>query len=280
MPETFVEKASAKINLALHVLGRRPDGYHDLDSIVAFVDVGDVLHVSEAPETSLYISGPFAPALAVDGSNIVVKAVRATQRLYADHGVALPPVSMTLEKNLPVASGIGGGSADAAATIRALMRLAGTDLPRIDVQELALSLGADVPVCLSSRTCRMRGIGDHIDYLPRPPAPAVILVNPLAELATRAVFDKLALQPGDAHGVELDPDNSSQWRNDLLPPARSLLPVIDEVLASFSPEVTSGMSGSGATCFALMESVEAAYTAAKELADRHPQWWVKAGRLT
>jgi 4-diphosphocytidyl-2-C-methyl-D-erythritol kinase len=279
MPDVIVEKASAKLNLALHVLGRRLDGYHELDSLVVFADIADGLRIEESTQTSLSITGPFAKALAADETNIVLKAVRAATKLYSDHGVALPPIKIALEKNLPVASGIGGGSADAAATIRALMRLAKTDLPRIDVQELALSLGADVPVCLSSHTCRMRGMGDNIEYLPRPPAPAVVLVNPMHELSTKAVFEKLGLKPGDAFSESLDVDNPSQWRNDLSAPARALLPAIDEVLASFRGGMPSGMSGSGATCFALAESVEAATAAAHELALRYPAWWVMAGRI-
>jgi 4-diphosphocytidyl-2-C-methyl-D-erythritol kinase len=278
MPDVIVERASAKLNLALHVLGRRLDGYHELDSLVAFADIADVLRMETAAQTSLSTTGPFAPALPHDEANIVMQAVRATTKLYADHGVALPSVRITLEKNLPVAAGIGGGSADAAATIRGLMRLAQTDLPRIDVQELALALGADVPVCLSSRTCRMRGIGDDLKMLPRPPAPAVILVNPNCELSTKAVFDALGLKPGD--GLALMENEPSTWRNDLLAPARELLPGIGEVLASFPAGLPSGMSGSGATCFALVESIEAASLAASEMAHLHPQWWVRSGRLS
>jgi 4-diphosphocytidyl-2-C-methyl-D-erythritol kinase len=280
MPGSIVENAGAKLNLALHVLARRDDGYHELDSIVAFATIADTLKMAVAESHSLHISGPFAASLADATANIVAKAVDAMSDLYARHGVVMPPVAITLHKNLPVAAGIGGGSADAAAAIRGLMRLTGCDLPRADVQALALSLGADVPVCLKSRACRMQGIGEDISWLECTPARAVVLVNPNRELPTRAVFAGLGLAPGASHGTPLDPSQPAHWRNDLLPPARRLLPEIDEVLAAFPADRVTGMSGSGATCFALFDEASEADAAAAEMAAAHPHWWVRAGALS
>jgi 4-diphosphocytidyl-2-C-methyl-D-erythritol kinase len=269
LPHT--EPAPAKINLALHVLGRKDDGYHELDSIVAFADIADRLTFVEAPEWGLDISGPFAQGLRNAPDNLVLRAARAFAEAYPSRKYRI-----TLEKHLPVAAGLGGGSADAAACLRALARLAGIS---DDLSELAISLGADVLVCLVGRTCRMRGVGEHVQVLDGfAPLPAV-LVNPGVEVATADVFAKLALEHGDkaVAGLVADAD-LAQCRNDLTAPACALAPVIGEVLAALADEPDlryARMSGSGATCFGIFSSSEAAGEAARHIAQAHPDWWVK-----
>jgi 4-diphosphocytidyl-2-C-methyl-D-erythritol kinase len=262
------ERAPAKINLALHVLGRRPDGYHELDSIVAFADVGDRLTFAEADEWQLEIEGPFAEGLSAR-DNLVLKAARAWPRPTRRYRI-------TLEKNLPVASGIGGGSADAAACLRALARLAGgVDEDRLHA--IATGLGADVPVCLLGKSCRMQGVGDRLEPLnDLAPMPAV-LVNPGQQVATADVFAKLALKPG-AHGFAgISAADLASCRNDLMAPALIVAPVIGEVIEALraAPGLHfARMSGSGATCFGIFRSPAAAQTAADAIASRHPGWWV------
>ncbi|MGE4251737.1 MAG: 4-(cytidine 5'-diphospho)-2-C-methyl-D-erythritol kinase [Parvibaculaceae bacterium] len=270
MPHT--ELAPAKVNLALHVLGRRDDGYHELDSIVAFADVADRLTFEEAEDWRLDISGPFADGLTNGPDNLVLRAAFAFAGAYPHRAYRI-----TLEKNLPVASGIGGGSADAAAALRALARLAGvTD----DMTKLARGLGADVPVCLLGRTCRMRGIGDAIDIIEGvAPMPAV-LVNPGVALATAAVFARLALRPGAKafSGIVAGADPAA-GRNDLAAAALALAPVIGEATAALERQSDlrfARMSGSGATCFGVFASAEAAAIAARRIAGAHPNWWVVA----
>lgn len=266
------ELAPAKINLALHVLGRKDDGYHELDSIVAFADVADRLTFTEAPDWRLHITGPFARALPLGDDNLVLKAARAFAAAYPGQDGTY---RITLEKNLPVASGIGGGSADAAACLKALSSLAGVS---DDLAKLACGLGADVPVCLVGKTCRMRGVGESIDILDDiEPMPAV-LVNPGLALATVDVFAGLALQPGAKGFSGLAPDADwSSHRNDLTVPALTLAPVIGKVLAALRAEADvrfARMSGSGATCFGIFASPEAADEAARRIAGAHPDWWV------
>jgi 4-diphosphocytidyl-2-C-methyl-D-erythritol kinase len=269
----LTEAAPAKINLALHVTGKRGDGYHLLDSIVAFAQLGDVLHLSRADETSLEITGPFAHRLhAGDEENLVLKAVAGLKALLPD----LPSVHIRLEKHLPVASGIGGGSADAAAALRGLMRLCGRRPDAPALHELALSLGADVPVCLANQTSRMRGIGEDLTPLSSLPAMPALIVNPGVPCDTRQVFHRLAL--GDGFSPIVDASDLKSCRNDLQAPAIAGLPVIGEVLenlASLEGAWLSRMSGSGATCFALFTTQSQAQAAAKRLRDSKPQWWVE-----
>ena len=268
MPHT--ELAPAKINLALHVLGRRDDGYHELDSIVAFAQVADRLTFEEAEDWRLDIVGPFAEGLADAPDNLVLKAAHAFAATYPTRTYRI-----RLEKNLPIASGIGGGSADAAACLRALSSLAGVS---DDLAKLACGLGADVPVCLVGKACRMQGIGERIEILDDiEPMPAV-LVNPGLALATVDVFAGLALQPGAKgfSGLASTADLSSH-RNDLTVPALTLAPVIGKVLAALRAETDirfARMSGSGATCFGVFASPEAAQEAARRIAGAHPEWWV------
>jgi len=262
------ERALAKINLALHVLGRRPDGYHELDSIVAFADVGDRLIFAEADDWQLEIKGPFAEGLSAR-DNLVLKAARAWPGLTQRYRI-------TLEKNLPIASGMGGGSADAAACLRALATLAGgVDEDRLHA--IATGLGADVPVCLSGKACRMRGVGDRLEPMELEPLPAV-LVNPRQGVATADVFAKLALKPGATGfaGIAAAADLAS-CRNDLMAPALIVAPVIGEVIEALraAPGLHfARMSGSGATCFGIFRSPATARTAADTIRSRHPGWWV------
>ena len=268
------ELAPAKINLALHVLGRKDDGYHELDSIVAFADVADRLTFAEAPDWRLQITGPFARALPLGDDNLVLKAARAFAEAHPGQGGTY---RITLEKNLPVAAGIGGGSADAAAALRALARFAGV-AEMAGLKRIAATIGADVPVCLLGRTCRMRGIGDEIDILDDVPSMPAVLVNPGIALKTADVFAKLALQPGAKafSGLARDSDWGSH-RNDLTMPALILAPAVGKVLAVLraEPDVSyARMSGSGATCFGVFASSEAAKQAALRISQTHPQWWV------
>lgn len=277
------EQAHAKINLALHITGRRADGYHELDSIVAFADVADVLTMAPADRVSLDITGQFASELHPDGTNSVLSAWRLLDGFSRQRGAALAPVKFRLEKNLPVASGIGGGSADAAATLRGLIRLFDVSISGQDLNELALQLGADVPVCLLQQSSRMRGIGELIEPLESELPPAIVLVNPRIPVPTAKVFESLNLQCGQSFGTGIGNLHDIQsWRNDLTAPALTLVPEIADVIGSliFQPEgVCSRMSGSGATCFGLFESPENAQIAADAIAEKHPNWWVAAAML-
>lgn len=274
----ITEFAPAKINLALHVLGRRVDGYHELDSVVAFASIGDVLEIEAADNTVVVVDGPFASGVPVTAENLVLKAHAA----LAQHA-AIPPVSIRLTKNLPVASGIGGGSADAAAALRGLMRLVGVRFDAETMQKIALSLGADLPVCLHGQACRMQGVGEVITPLERLPAKAVLLVNPMQACSTADVFRAMALKAGDQFGTALEVSKPETWRNDMTAAAIAALPVIDVVLAGLrnvAPNNPVRMSGSGATCFALFSEFDQAETAARRLAVMQPGWWVATAHLT
>jgi 4-diphosphocytidyl-2-C-methyl-D-erythritol kinase len=269
-----VELAPAKINLALHVLGRRADGYHELDSIVAFAGIADRLTFEQADDWQLAITGPFAAELASAPDNLVLKAARGFAQTFGDR----TRYRISLEKHLPVASGIGGGSADAAATLRALRSLSGATIDTARLSALAASLGADVPVCLVGKSCRMRGIGERIDLLTDlAPMPAV-LVNPRREVATAQVFARLALKPGAKAfaGLEEGADPAS-CRNDLSLPALAVTPVIGEAIRALQNKAGlrfARMSGSGATCFGIFASTVAAEAAARDIAAAYPGWWV------
>ena len=265
----FLVFAAAKINLALHVLGRRADGYHDLDSIVAFADVGDWLSFSAAPAFTITAEGPFAAALPKPEDNIIARAFAAVSAIAAARQRTLPPLAVHLVKNLPVASGIGGGSANAAAAMRGFLKVAGIDGLDDEIMAEALKLGADVPVCLVGKACRMRGLGERIDIIEGFAPRRAILVNPLVEISTPAVFGKLGLARGATHGSPIaDAADPSGWRNDLAAPAIALAPVIGDVLRVLrqTPGIGSAiMSGSGATCVGLC-------SAATPL-PAMPGWW-------
>ena len=266
------EFAYAKLNLALHVRGREPDGYHRIETAFAFAEHGDRLAVAEGEGIGLNVTGPFADGLA-GRDNIVLAAARALRaRCRVSAGAAL-----TLDKRLPVASGIGGGSADAAAALRLLVRWWDLQLPESALDELARGLGADVPACLHSRTARGEGRGDRLEFADYGVGGApLLLVNPGVPLSTRAVFERW-------DGRDRGPlDDPLSGRNDLERPARRLAPGIGEVLGAFDSLGTATlvrMSGSGATCFALFRDEGDRDSAGRLLADRHPRWWRLASRL-
>jgi 4-diphosphocytidyl-2-C-methyl-D-erythritol kinase len=287
--ETAPEIGYAKINLALHVRRRREDGYHELETLFAFVDAGDRLRVEPADTLSLDVTGPFAGELQPDDDNLVLRAARALHDAYDRDGavsrdwqarLGLPyGAKITLEKNLPIASGIGGGSADAAAAIRLLTAL--WDLPDDYGRHLSIAagLGADVPACVASQACIGTGTGIDLDLADNDLAGTpVLLVNPLVPLSTGPVFkawdgvDRGALPEGLASKI------AREGRNDLEAPAIALCPVIAEVLAALANTNPwlARMSGSGATCFALYDTPEARDAAKAAM----PQdWWTMAGRL-
>ena len=277
---TEIELAAAKVNLFLHITGRRADGYHLLDSLVVFAGVGDVLAAEPAATLSLRIAGPFGGALDDGSDNLVLRAARAlAERTGATAGAAL-----TLTKNLPVASGIGGGSADAAAALRLLARL--WNVPGAE-DDLALGLGADVPACLAGRPARMQGIGEILTPAPALPPCGLVLVNPGVAVATPAVFrarrgefrPRASLPAGWATAAEMAAD-LADLGNDLEAPALSLAPEIGIVLAELRARpgtLLARMSGSGATCFALCATATTAAAIAAFLQRRG--WWCWGGAL-
>lgn len=277
------ELAPAKLNLYLHVVGRRDDGYHLLDSLVAFAEIGDVLHAVDADGLSLTIGGRFAGQLAGETDNLVLRAART---LATEAGIA-PRARLMLEKRLPVASGIGGGSADAAATLRLLCRLWGVTPDPAVLPRIALALGADVPACLRSRSARMGGVGDRLDPPPILPECGVVLINPGIGVPTASVFRartgpfsppaELPSRWDDATTMAAD---LGALRNDLETAAQDLAPAIGSVLAMLRAQpgcLLARMSGSGGTCFGLFPDPDAALQVATELA--RPRWWIWGGRL-
>jgi 4-diphosphocytidyl-2-C-methyl-D-erythritol kinase len=283
-----VELARAKVNLALHVTGRRPDGYHLIDSLVAFPQIGDRLALEPAPGLDIRLEGPFARDLAgPSDNNLVLKALR---RFCEKAGIAQPDVQLTLTKRLPVASGIGGGSSDAATTLRLLEDFTGIYLPEDDMHALALSLGADVPVCLFPEPQRMCGIGDELSSAPALPACGIVLVNPKVGVSTPEVF--AALDKRDNAPLPLLPEKFETLarlaaylegcRNDLQAPAARLCPQIGTVLSVLEADSRielARMSGSGATCFGLCERSNA-MDIERSLRTEHPDWWIASGPLT
>jgi 4-diphosphocytidyl-2-C-methyl-D-erythritol kinase len=286
--DSLVERAPGKINLTLRVLGRRADGYHDIESLVAFARTGDRLTLAPGGALELKLSGPYGSATGTPGDNLVLKAARA----LAETTEGLELGCFVLDKRLPVAAGLGGGSADAAAALRLLARAnaLAPDDPRLFAA--ARATGADVPVCLAARARIMRGIGDKLaEPLALPQLPAV-LVNPSVAVATKDVFARLGLSPGEARSHETVPTVPTErgallsfladHPNDLEASAISLMPIIADVLARLRalPECRfARMSGSGATCFALFDTARAATAAARGLKAAHPDWWVEATAL-
>ena len=273
------ETAFAKINLDLRVCGRRADGYHDLDSLVVFADVGDRLSFEPAGGLALTIEGPFGDVLPNDDDNLVLRAARALARLVGREA----SVQITLDKRLPIASGLGGGSADAAATLRGLVRL--WDLPHsfTDLAPTAQCLGADVPVCLRSVASRMQGIGDCLTPVFLPTRLPAVLVNPGIAVATPDVFRGLGSFSGarDATsfgGAHLDfQTHLAKGVNDLEAPAIGIAPAIGAVLDALRSQpgcALARMSGSGATCFGLLDTIDKRDRAVEALVATHPDWWV------
>ncbi len=281
------EFARAKVNLALHITGRRADGYHLLDSLVVFPQIGDQLSATPAKSFSLVVEGPFAEGLQGETSdNLVLKAAKAlTERSQMPNRA----LALKLEKNLPVASGIGGGSADAAAALRLAARLFGISLEPDDLRTLALTLGADVPVCLDQETTRMSGIGDILAPVPRMPEADIVLVNPGVAVSTPAIFSGLESRentpmpdmPGCFQDLSALLSYLEATRNDMQSTAERLCPDVGNVLQELA-HVTSvrlaRMSGSGATCFALCPK-GFGNAVADRIRKSHPDWWVASSRI-
>ncbi len=272
--------APAKVNLTLHVTGRRDDGYHLLDSLVVFADVCDQLSATSSPDMRISVSGPFSPGVPTDDGNLMMRAATALQQA---RGVELG-AALTLEKHLPHAAGIGSGSSDAALTLAMLAELWGVAPLPADAPEV-VALGADVPVCLQAPApTRMTGIGDTLSDVPRLPDCALVLVRPPVDVPTAAVFQALTRRDGSAmddlpHG--LDYDGFAQWlaaqRNDLQAPAETIAPEITEAIAALRalPVVSfAGMSGSGATCYGLVKDMATARQVARRMQVAHMNWWV------
>ena len=275
MAELLRELAPAKVNLTLRVVSRRADGYHELESLVAFADLADVVTFDPDAPPDIEVTGPFAAATGPAGENLVLEAARLMR---------LERGRFTLEKNIPVAAGLGGGSADAAAALRLIARERSTDTDNPRIRDAARRCGADVPVCLVPKARIMRGIGDVLSPPIAIPQLPVLLVNPHVELATRDVF--AALQEPDRSGrpiveVPSEPDSFVAWLaerdNDLTRAATTRVPAISEMLdqlAALPGCQLARMSGSGATCFGVFGSIGQAQLAAERLQSQHPEWWV------
>ena len=277
------QAAPAKVNLFLHILGRRDDGYHLLDSLVAVAAFGDRLEAFDADDVSLSITGPFAAGLADEPDNLVLRAAH----LLASSAGIVPKARLVLHKNLPIASGIGGGSADAAATLRLLSQLWGLQPDPALLHRIAQRLGADVPVCLASHTARMTGIGEQLEAAPPLPSCGLVLVNPGLPVSTQAVFRsrdpgfsapaRLADNWPDAYALAAD---LADTHNDLQVAAIRLCPTIDQVLAAIASDrdcLLARMSGSGATCFGLFPDAGSAERAAKAIGRNG--WWAWGGAV-
>ncbi|MEA2756506.1 MAG: 4-diphosphocytidyl-2-C-methyl-D-erythritol kinase [Aliidongia sp.] len=285
-----VRAAAAKLNLTLAVVGRRSDGFHLLDSLVAFTEYGDTIEAGEGEGLTLTMAGPFGATLAVDPvENLVLRAARM---LAAEGGIAAH-AALRLTKRLPIASGIGGGSSDAAAALLALAALWRLAPAPQDLARLALKLGSDVPVCLAARTARLEGIGERIGASPAVPAAPIVLVNPGVGLPTPHVFrarqggfsagagPQGVLRTHAADAIELAAILLDHG-NDLTEAAIGLRPAIGDVLAALDVapgRLLARMSGSGATCFALFATDAAAQAAAAAIGAAHPGWWAIATRL-
>ncbi|THD71217.1 MAG: 4-(cytidine 5'-diphospho)-2-C-methyl-D-erythritol kinase [Bradyrhizobium sp.] len=291
----LIEDGRAKVNLTLRVVGRRVDGYHDLESVVAFADCADRLTLVPGSKLTLETTGPLAKDCGEAADNLVLVAAQLLGERVPDLKIG----SFTLDKVLPVAAGIGGGSADAAAALRLLAGLNGLALDDARLLDVALLTGADVPVCLASRACDMSGVGETLLPLSIPKMPCV-LVNPRVGVATKAVFEGLGLRSGELLVGASDVIQATAWpepgasledwvealalaSNDLEAPAMRIQPVISEVLAALN--ATNGawlarMSGSGSTCFAIYENTAEAQRAAQKIQLDHPLWWVHAGVLS
>lgn len=276
----LAELAPAKINLALHVTGRRADGYHLLESLVVFAELGDRITVAAAAQDSFAVDGPFAGYVPRDSGNLVLKARDALRAAFPEN--AAQPVAIALEKNLPVASGIGGGSSDAAATLRALKQLWRIPAGTVELADLALPLGADLPMCLAGRPLFARGIGEQLEPVTHFPALHLVLVNPGVAVETPKVFRALASRDNPVLASLDSADTVLDWlaatRNDLEPAAVSMEPSIAKVLTALRSSGASfaRMSGSGATCFGIFDSATAASRAAMAISAQHPNWFSAA----
>ncbi len=283
--------APAKINLALHVVGQRADGHHLLESLVTFADHGDRVGLSPAETDRFTVSGRFSQDLPTSAQgrdgNLVLRARDLLRRELTGRGAAAGPIHLHLEKNLPIASGIGGGSADAAATLKGLLALWDARIAPERLNELALELGADVPMCLDGRALLAKGIGEVITPLADLPSFSIILANPLVAVSTPVIFRTLARKANPPLALPQGIETTEEWlsalagmRNDLEPPARTLEPAIEHVSDALSAAGADlvRMSGSGATCFGLFSSDEEAAAAARRISAAHAGWYVLASR--
>jgi 4-diphosphocytidyl-2-C-methyl-D-erythritol kinase len=291
----LTEEARAKVNLTLRVVGRRVDGYHDLESVVAFADCADRLSLTPGSELNLATAGPLAAACGETADNLVFKAAQLLGERVPDLRLG----DFTLDKVLPVAAGIGGGSADAAAALRLLAQANGLALDDARLIEVARLTGADVPVCLASRACVMTGVGETLLPLSLPKLPCV-LVNPRVPVATKDVFKALGLRSGELLVGAADVIEAMAWPedggsigdwietleagcNDLEAPATRIQPIIGTVLSALRAAEgarLTRMSGSGATCFAIFETDIDAQAASQKIQLDHPHWWLHAGVLS
>jgi 4-diphosphocytidyl-2-C-methyl-D-erythritol kinase len=291
----LIEDGRAKVNLTLRVVGRRVDGYHDLESVVAFADCADQLSLTPGSGLNLKTTGPLARDCGEPVDNLVFKAAQLLGERVPD----LRFGDFTLDKMLPVAAGIGGGSADAAAALRLLARANGLAIDDARLIEAAQLTGADVPVCLASRACVMTGVGETLQPLSLPKMPCV-MVNPRVPVSTRDVFEALGLRNGELLVGATDVIQAAAWpengasigdwietlaavSNDLEAPAMRIQPVIGEVLSALGAAGgarLARMSGSGATCFAIFEDGTAALRASQKIQQDHPMWWVHVGALS
>jgi 4-diphosphocytidyl-2-C-methyl-D-erythritol kinase len=281
----YREAARAKVNLYLHVTGKRADGYHLLDMLVVFAETGDEIRVSPADDLTLTIDGPFGRGLTATPDNLVLRAALALRDLSGTKQGA----RIHLTKNLPLASGIGGGSADAAATLIALQKLWKVTPPRADLFLMAQKLGADVPICLDGRASFVGGVGEEIAPVADLPKAYLLLVNPLVETPTPAVFKarvgpfsmpaRFARPPADFADFVAQ---LATRQNDLTAPAIKLAPVVDDVLRAIAARPDchlARLSGSGATCFGVFETSERAEAARAAILAARPNWWAVAAPM-
>jgi len=280
---TLLERAPAKINLTLRVCGRRADGYHELESLVTFADVADSLRLQPAPEDRLEVTGPFARMSGPSSENLVLKACAAIRDRFSD----LKGGYFLLEKNIPVAAGLGGGSADAAAALRLMAHANGLSLDDDRFMSAARAVGADVPVCLDPRPRIMRGVGEVLSRALDLPLIPAVLVNPGVPLATRDVFARMTIEKRTPFVGDVPREFDALIgflkgdQNDLTTAASACAPVVAEVLDTLQslPAVQlARMSGSGATCFALFRTTTEAAAAAQRLSEKK-SWWLRATSL-
>ncbi len=283
--------APAKINLYLHITGRRDDGYHLLDSLVVFADIGDEIEIEESDRLKLSVTGEFAAGLA-DDDNLVLKAAR----ILAEKAATQPDIHIKLKKNIPVGAGLGGGSADAAAVIKLLNNFWQLNLSDAEMNSIGLELGADIPVCLYGRSAYMSGIGEIIEPAQITPL-YLVLVNPDIHISTKEIFEMgfdftkspnnfsshSAVSKASEQNPEQFIENLSATRNDLTRNALKQAPQIGDILEELQGYEgcrLARMSGSGSTCFGLFTSRKSAESTAYQLQTHHPDWWIKALRVT
>ena len=277
--------APVKINLSLQIIGRRNDGFHLLESLIVFADQGDELSVSTADSLTLKIKGPFAGSLSTDKNNLVIKAAT----LLADFHEIRPKAHIELNKNIPIASGLGGGSADAAATLHALTKLWRLPISDQDLNKIAEQIGSDVPVCLNQKSAVMEGIGARIRRLGNLPKFGILLVNPNFPVSTQEVFRKYEANFSEPGSLNEIPKNRIAYlillqtlQNDLTQASINTASEIKNILSvlnELNNQLLVRLSGSGGTCFALFENTKNAQEAAEKLNKKFPDWWIKSASI-